>query len=83
MPAVSVETSFKKARKGVLPAKFKKWRLADEHGTTVAHVAAQYDHLPDSFDKWDLADKDGHTVTYYYTVRRPQRCAAGTRTKDA
>ena len=43
---------FEMAAKGELPPDFDQWRLADENGRTVAHVAAESGHLPKGFKHW-------------------------------
>jgi hypothetical protein len=36
--------------------------LANNDGWTVAHVAAQCNHLPPDFNQWNLTDNNGYTV---------------------
>jgi hypothetical protein len=47
-----------------LPKDFNTWEMADENGTTIAHMAARFGHLPSDFNQWELADKDGWTVAH-------------------
>lgn len=47
-----------------LPANFNNWDLADDHGVTIAHIAAANDKLPDDFDEWGLEDDNGWTVAH-------------------
>lgn len=38
------------------------WKLENENGQTLAHVAAVHGLLPDDFNQWDMKDKYGTTV---------------------
>lgn len=38
------------------------WKLENENGQTLAHVAAVHGLLPDTFNQWDMKDKYGTTV---------------------
>jgi hypothetical protein len=53
-------------RKGYLPVDFNQWDLADSDGWTVAHEAADCEHLPVNipvdFAYWGLVDHNGQTV---------------------
>jgi hypothetical protein len=60
----NVEDYMRMAREGTLPDGFDQWELADEDGTTVAHVVARYGRLPVGFDGWELADNNGTTVAH-------------------
>jgi hypothetical protein len=59
----------KQAMAGTLPHSFKGWDLADAHGWTIAHVAADYSHLPADFNQWHLANNYGDTVAHVIVER--------------
>jgi hypothetical protein len=69
---VNINTLFKMAQNGTLPVGFNQWNLTNEHGWSVAHVAAYCGHLPDDFNQWDLVDNNGTTVAHVATEQCPE-----------